>query len=153
MAADSEVGQCKQIGSRAESLGSRYRALSQAIIDLKDMERTGEGDNNLNIVSWCEEVLVSLARSINTCPSSLREGVRGLQERQVEFLRQEVALQGLQHGGSQVLATTRQKVERIGNMLPKRLNFLIEKADRLSRLVEGVREGREWVGAAQERLA
>ena len=69
------------------------------------------------------------------------------------FLRQEVALQGLQHGGSQVLATTRQKVERIGNMLPKRLNFLIEKADRLSRLVEGVREGREWVGAAQERLA
>ena len=52
---------------------------------------------------------------------------------------------------SPVFQQTRAKVERINQMLPKRLHYLVEKGEKLSRLVEMVEGEARWVEEAREK--
>ena len=50
-----------------------------------------------------------------------------------------------------VFQQTRAKVERIDQMLPKRLHYLVERGEKVIRLVEMVEGGARWVEEAREK--
>ena len=50
-----------------------------------------------------------------------------------------------------VFQQTRAKVERIDQMLPKRLHYLVERGEKVIRLVEMVEGGARWVEKAREK--
>ena len=52
---------------------------------------------------------------------------------------------------SPVFQQTRAKEERINQMLPKRLNYLVEKGEKVNKLVEMVEGGARWVEEAREK--
>lgn len=83
------------------------------------------------ISSWTDQSLALTTRQVNMSElSQLREVIRGVETVQVEVVN------------SPVFQQTRAKVEKINQMLPKRLPYLAEKEERVGRLVEMV-EGRK----------
>ena len=147
--ADSEAGQARDLTCSCEQAAQRWRVLLTEVSERKEKEGT-ECRTNMNlIVDWTEDSLVLLAKSVNVSElTELKETIRVLQAAKVDFIRQQVALEELASqvgSNSPAYQVTRQKVVRIGQMLSKRLNHLIKKSDKLSRLLEGVEEGWPFV--------
>ena len=145
--------QAAELSSTAESLGRRWRSLAAAVA--ARAEQQGEAANINIIVGWTEQTLVLVARPVNaSCLADLRAGLEELQGAQVALHQQQVSLEDLsvQVGvSSPLFLSTRQKVERIGALLPRRVHTLGEKLKKLEKLEEGLAEGGKWLQEAEGR--
>ena len=111
---------------------------------------------NMNLISsWTEQSLALITRQVNVSELfQLMEITRALETAQVEVVRQRVTVDELsiQVGvNSPVFQQTRPKVERINQMLHKRLHYFAEKGEKVSRLVETVEGVARWVEEAKEK--
>ena len=152
---ESDAGVGEQLAREAEELGKRWRALVAGIATRVAAEEQGETANINIIVAWTEVTLVAVARTVNVSSlTELKDSVAELQAAQVALLQQQVSLEELsaQVGvSSPLFLTTRQKVERIAALLPRRRHTLEERLERLCKLVEELVEGKSWVKEAETR--
>ena len=74
--------------------------------------------------------------------------VEQIQAAQVPLIKQRIDLDELAvqvANISVVFRDTKAKVEKVGQVLPKRLSYLIKKPEKLAKMVEGIEEGHRWV--------
>jgi len=150
-----ESSQSRGVFDTCEELERRWRVIVTEVTSRKNSEEVDRDGGNMNlIVNWTEQSLALITKQVNVSElSQLREAIRSFESAQVEVVRQRVALDELSlyiGVNSPVFQQTRAKVERINQMLPKRLNYLVEKGEKLSRLVEMVETGSNWVEETKE---
>jgi hypothetical protein len=112
---------------------------------------------NANLIdAWAEEALAALAKSCNVSElKDLRQNIRHLQVLQAGLADKKAVLEELlaQFGGNNATACqeSRHKLEKVGQLLPKRLANLVEKSDRLVQMVEDLEADLRWLAEMQER--
>ena len=120
----------------------------------------GTDQNNANLIgAWAEEALSALGQSCNLSElKDLRLSIKQLQSLQAGLAAKKTALEDLlaQFGGvnnnSAAYQESRHKLEKIGQSLPKRLSFLMEKSDRLVQIVETLEANQKWLSEMQTRI-
>ncbi len=112
---------------------------------------------NANLIdAWAEEALAALAKSCNVSElKDLRQSIKHLQVLQAGLADKKAGLEELlaQFGGNNSTACqeSRHKLEKVGQLLPKRLANLVEKSDRLVQMVEDLEADLRWLAEMQER--
>jgi hypothetical protein len=112
---------------------------------------------NANLIdAWAEEALAALAKSCNVSElKDLRQNIKHLQVLQAGLADKKAVLEELlaQFGGNNSTACqeSRHKLEKVGQLLPKRLANLVEKSDRLVQMVEDLEADLRWLAEMQER--
>ncbi len=112
---------------------------------------------NANLIdAWAEEALAALAKSCNVSElKDLRQNIKHLQVLQAGLADKKAVLEELlaQFGGNNSTACqeSRHKLEKVGQLLPKRLANLMEKSDRLVQMVEDLEADLKWLAEMQER--
>jgi hypothetical protein len=119
-------------------------------------ERITADQKNVNVIdAWADEALHTLGKNCNVSElKELRLAIKQLQGLQAGLAAKKAALEellsqfGITSPGCQ---QARLKLERIGQLLPKRLSYLIEKSDRLLQLVEAIEANQQWAKDVQDR--
>jgi hypothetical protein len=119
-------------------------------------KRNSVGDQNANVIDgWAEDALQVLGKSCNVSElKDLRLNIRQLQCLQAGLATKKTALEELldQVGiNSPACQQSRLKLEKIGQVLPKRLSYLMEKSDHLVQIVEAVQDNLSWLKENQDR--
>jgi len=115
---------------------------------VEEEKEEGEGKNINLVVSWADE---SLKVGQNTNVSELWEMTKTLEQIQAiqeALTKQRTVLEELSvqvGNNSTALRDAKAKVEKVGQTLPKRLSYLMEKSEKLAKMVEGIEEGHKWV--------
>ena len=123
----------------------------------EEKENLENGNAHTDIVGWAESALVGAGANFNVSElEELKEGIRVLQGLQVDLITQRVGLDELAARlgeNSTIYQNSRVKLERVNLVLPKRLSYLLDKSDRLVRLVEDTEDSLKWVNNMQKRHA
>ena len=141
---------------RAEVWWTLMRRWRMVVTEVSSRRSSGEVDReggNMNLISsWTEQSLALITRQVNVSElSQLREIIRALETAQVEVVKQRVALDELSIQVGVNSPVFQQTMAKVDQMLPKRLHYLAEKGEEVSRLVEMVEGGARWVEEAKEK--
>ena len=93
-------------------------------------------------MNWPEESL-KLVKSTNVSELwDMTKTLEQIQAAQVALIKQRVDL-AVQVGNNS--AVFRDAKSKVGQVLPKRLSYLIKKPEKLVKMVEGIEQGHRWV--------
>ena len=96
-------------------------------------------------MNWPEESL-KLVKSTNVSELwDMTKTLEQIQAAQVALIKQRVDLAVQVGNNSEVFRDATSKVEKVGQVLPKRLSYLIKKPEKLVKMVEGIEQGHRWV--------
>ena len=133
-----------------EIIEKRYKLLTKGVMNKKNqndvlLNESQENIRNINItVSWAEDCLALITKQVNVSDvTQLLETISRLEKAQAEAIKQRLALDeySSQVGvNNPVYQQSRGKVERIIQMLPKRVGFLADRKERLIRLKDALAE-------------
>ena len=107
-------------------------------------EETKDFGKNLNTaVTWAEETLSLITKQVNVSDlSQLGDIIDKLESAQAEAINQRIVLdQFASHVGvnNEAYQQSRGKVERIVQMLPKRVGFLIDRRNKINKLMDNIK--------------
>ena len=151
-----EVSQSRGVVDTYEEVERRWRML---VTEVSSRRSSGEVDReggNMNLISsWTEQSLALITRQVNVSElSQLREIIRALETAQGVVVKQRVALDELSiqvWENSPVFQQTSAKVERMNQILPKRLHYLAEKEYEMNQVFnEFLLLEREVIGAGMD---
>ena len=166
--------QARDLLTRYDSIQKRWRLLytessvghldiNSNGLDEEEEEKGRVGDSasdqpNLNhIVKWSETAVAGTQKVYNVSElDELKAGIHcleGLQSGLDQERRNLHQLAASLGENSTVYQNSRVKIEKVAIVLPKRLAYLVEKSDKLVKMVEEIEEGRQWVTNVQEKYA
>ena len=133
-----------------EILEKRYKLLTKGVMNKKNqndvlLNESQENIRNINItVSWAEDCLALITKQVNVSDmTQLLETISRLEKAQAEAIKQRLALEEYSSEvgvNNPVYQQSRGKVERIIQMLPKRVGYLADRKERLIKLKDSIAE-------------
>ena len=161
ISSESDGLQARRFAEVLENLEKRYKILSKGVMNKKNqndilLNENQENIRNINItVSWAEDCLALITKQVNVSDvDQLLQTISRLEKAQAEAIKQRLALDeysGQVGVNNPVYQQSRGKVERIIQMLPKRLGFLADRKERAIKLRESVAEFQVFVSEMRRR--
>lgn len=123
--------------------------------DTKKKSKSPEKGNLNDIVTWSETAVAAAGKVYNASElEELKQGIKAVQGLQSSLVHQRQGLEQLaaQIGeNSTVYQNSRVRIEKVAIILPKRLSYLVEKSDKLVKMVEDTEENQKWVENVEQR--
>ena len=161
ISAESEGLQARRLSEVLENLQKRYKLLGKGVMNRKNqndvlLTENQENIKNINItVSWAEDCLALITKQINVSDvSQLLQTISRLETAQAEAIKQRLALDeysGQVGVNNPVYQQSRGKVERIIQMLPKRVGFLVDRKEKAVKLRESLAEFQDLVAEMRQK--
>ena len=161
ISAESDGLQARRISEVLDNLQKRYKLLGKGVMNKKNQNdvllyENQENIKNINItVTWAEDCLALITKQINVSDvKQLVETIARLETAQAEAIKQRLALDeysGQVGVNNPVYQQSRGKVERIIQMLPKRVGFLVDRKERVVKLRESLAEFQDFVAEMRQR--
>ena len=150
ISSESDGLQARRVTEVVEILEKRYKLLTKGVMNKKNqndvlLNESQENIRNINItVSWAEDCLALITKQVNVSDmTQLLETISRLEKAQAEAIKQRLALEEYSSEvgvNNPVYQQSRGKVERIIQMLPKRVGFLADRKERLIKLKDSLAE-------------
>ena len=158
---ESEGLQARRLSELLDHLQRRYKLLGRAVMNKKNqnevlLNENQENIKNINItVTWAEDCLALITKQINVSDEKqLLQTISRLETAQAEAIKQRLALDeysGQVGVNNPVYQQSRGKVERIIQMLPKRVGFLVDRKERAVKLRESLAEFQDFLAEMRQR--
>ena len=161
ISAESEGLQARRLSEVLENLQKRYKLLGKGVMNKKNqndvlLTENQENIKNINItVTWAEDCLALITKQINVSDvNQLLQTISRLETAQAEAIKQRLALDeysGQVGVNNPVYQQSRGKVERIIQMLPKRVGFLVDRKEKAVKLRETLAEFQDLVAEMRQK--
>ena len=161
ISAESDASQSRSILDNCDLADKRWKNIVKDItikmnensINNNEAKEMGQ---NLNVaVGWAEDTLTLITKQVNvTDVAQLEAIISQLEKAQAEAIKQRMVLDefAAQVGvNNATYQQSRGKIERIIQMLPKRLGFLVERKNKIERLTKDVEQCQEFVDNMNEK--
>ena len=146
----SDASFSKKIVDNIDRIDKRYKLLVREVTNIMNENSVNNNDEskdvgqNLNsAVTWAEDTLSLITKQVNVSDlSQLNDIIDKLENAQAEAINQRIVLDQFasQVGvNNEAYQQSRGKVERIVQMLPKRLGFLIDRRNKINKLVDHIK--------------
>ena len=161
ISAESDASQSRSILDNCDLADKRWKNIVKDITNKMNENSINNNEakemgQNLNVaVGWAEDTLTLITKQVNVSDVSQLEAIISqLEKAQAEAIKQRMVLDefAAQVGvNNATYQQSRGKIERIVQMLPKRLGFLVERKNKIERLTKDVEQCQEFVDNMNEK--